>query len=50
MLTLPVAIADGVLAAYFARGTGFNVPSAPRLVSLFTALVTPPAERDLLGG
>ena len=50
VLTLPVADADEVLAAYFLHSTGVNVPPALRLIDLFTALVTPPAERDVLGG
>ncbi|MCP3785273.1 hypothetical protein NLX85_18060 [Micromonospora sp. A3M-1-15] len=50
VLGLPVEQADQVLTAYFARGTGVNVPSAVRLSDLFTALVTPPPERELLGG
>jgi hypothetical protein len=50
VLTLPVEQADPVLAAYFVRSAGANVVPALRLIDLFTALVTPPAERDKLGG
>ncbi|MET7423587.1 hypothetical protein [Dactylosporangium sp. NPDC005555] len=50
VLTLPVESADRVLAAFFARSTGPFVPRALRLIDLFTALVTPPAEREILGG
>ncbi|GIG93177.1 hypothetical protein Pen02_81130 [Plantactinospora endophytica] len=50
VLALPVAHADEVLAAYFVRGVGVRVPPALRLVDLFTALVTAPTERELLGG
>jgi hypothetical protein len=50
VLGLPVTNADEVLAAYFVRGTGVSVPPALRLVDLFTALVTAPTERELLGG
>ncbi|GAA0739562.1 hypothetical protein Drose_17025 [Dactylosporangium roseum] len=50
VLRLPVSQADEVLAAYFVRSAGTVVPPAVRLVDLFTALVTPPAERELLGG
>ncbi|MEU4422947.1 hypothetical protein AB0F81_20165 [Actinoplanes sp. NPDC024001] len=50
VLTLAVTDADEALNAYFARSTGVNVPPAVRLLDLFTALVTPPPERELLGG
>ncbi|MFD6734542.1 hypothetical protein ACFWDZ_25870 [Micromonospora aurantiaca] len=50
VLTLPVKQADEVLAAYFVRSIGVTVPAALRLIDLFTALVTPPAEREVLGG
>ncbi|MEV6598102.1 hypothetical protein AB0M36_14655 [Actinoplanes sp. NPDC051346] len=49
-LSLPVVQADDVLAAYFGRGAGVTVPPALRLIDLFLALVTPVAERELLGG
>jgi hypothetical protein len=50
VLTLAVQQADAVLAAYFVRSAGAVVPPALRLVDLFTALVTPLVERDVLGG
>lgn len=49
-LALPVADADAVLAGYFTRGAGPVVPVALRLIDLFAALVTPPVERNVLGG
>ncbi|HWS39256.1 MAG TPA: hypothetical protein VN408_41740 [Actinoplanes sp.] len=49
VLTRPVDEADPVLAAYVGRSAGVHVPDALRLSDLFTALITPPAERELLG-
>lgn len=50
VLALPVHDADGVLSTFFTREAGLTIPLALRLVDLFTALVTPPIERELLGG
>lgn len=49
VLTVAVQDADPVLGQYFVRSTGVTVPIALRLVDLFAGLVTPPAERDVLG-
>jgi hypothetical protein len=49
-LTLAVRDADAVLGAYFVRSVGVDVPPAVRLIDLFTGLVTPTTERDVLGG
>lgn len=48
-LKLTVADADATLGKYFVRGAGAVVPPALRLIELFTALITPPNERDMLG-
>lgn len=49
-LELSVVAADLVLATYFVRSTGPVVPPAVRLSDLFCGLITPPTERELLGG
>lgn len=49
-LTLTVGDADPVLSTYLIRSAGVVVRPAPRLVDLFTLLITPPNERDTLGG
>ncbi|MEA5455252.1 hypothetical protein SPF06_11010 [Sinomonas sp. JGH33] len=48
-LTRPVAEADVALLRFFSAAAGLVVPYALRLVDLFEALITPPAERDTLG-
>ena len=49
-LTLAVQDADIPLMHFFGRSTGLHLPPSLRLIDLFTGLITPPAERDLLGG
>lgn len=49
VLTLPVRDADAALDPFFRTATGVRVPHATRLCDLFDQLITPPAERDLLG-
>jgi hypothetical protein len=49
-LELPVAAADLVLATYFTHVAGPLVRPVVRMIDLFTGLITPPAERDVLGG
>jgi hypothetical protein len=49
VLTMPVRHADMALAAFFPSVAGLRVPSALRLADLFDGLITPPAERDVLG-
>ncbi|MCK9925844.1 hypothetical protein MXD62_01495 [Frankia sp. Mgl5] len=50
VLGAPVAAADVALSAYFVRGAGPVTPLAVRLGDLFAALITPPVEREVLGG
>lgn len=50
VLELSVVAADLVLATYFVRSTGTVVPPAVRLSDLFCGLITPPTEREMLGG
>jgi hypothetical protein len=49
-LELPVAAADKVLTPYFTRAAGPLVRPVVRMIDLFTGLITPPVERELLGG
>jgi len=49
-LTLPLHEAQQVTGAFFTAGTGITGRSATRLLDLTYLLLTPPAERDDLGG
>ena len=49
-LDLTVAVADPVLQTYFTRAVGPLIRPVVRMSDLFLALITPPAERELLGG
>jgi hypothetical protein len=49
VLALSIAVAERPLHSFWARSAGQAVPSALRLADLFDGLITPVAERDLLG-
>jgi hypothetical protein len=49
VMGMAVGEADPALARFFAPAAGLSIPIAVRLVDLFDALITPPAERDNLG-
>lgn len=48
-LGLPVGDAGPVLGTFFGTVLGIHVPHALRLADLFDDLITPPAEREILG-
>src|SRR5207244_3533412 len=48
-LRQPVRDVDTALEVYWRASVGLDVPLAIRLIDLYDGLITPPAERELLG-